>query len=365
MLAVKNLLRNPIRSGLTVLGVAMGIAMLVSVSGYGNSIGSQLQNAVTNRYQLILQSRGVSSPLSSNISEADLHQIRAIDGIDEAQPVVIGSIRTDKMPYFLLIGVASKTALTGNIALIDGLWNVKNSNEIILGHNAAKRLQLGLNDQVGFQQLQFKVTGKFASESNILNHAGITNMLDAQELLGKQGKLNVILLKLDASRGIKTISRKLSTGFPHLLLTRSADLLGRLELFIVIERVTTALGLIAIVFCILIVMNTLLMSLSERKREIGILMAIGWSRLMIARTLLLESLIISIVGSVLGIIIGAYVLYFYSQSDIPGINWGTPELSGEIVFIALNLSAVIAVLSSIYPIIVSSRFSPSQILQRE
>ena len=185
MLAGKNLLRNPIRSGLTVLGVAMGIAMLVSVSGYGNSIGSQLQNAVSNRYQLILQSRGVSSPLSSNISESDLYQIQAIDGIDEAQPVVIGSTRTDKIPYLLLIGVASKTALTGNISLVDGLWNLKNSNEIILGHNAARRLQLVLDDQLGFQQRQFKVTGIFSSESNILNHAGITNLLDAQELLGK------------------------------------------------------------------------------------------------------------------------------------------------------------------------------------
>ena len=86
---------------------------------------------------------------------------------------------------------------------------------------------------------------------------------------------------------------------------------------------------------------------------------------MIARTLLLESLIISISGSILGIVIGAYVLYFYSQSDIPGVNWGSPELSGEIVLAALILSAVIAVLSSVYPIFISSSLSPAEILQRE
>ena len=365
MLALKNLLRNPVRSGLTTLGVAMGIAMLVSVSDYGKGIGTQLQNAVSNRYQLILQSRGVSTPFASLVSQSDVSRVGSLDGIDEAQPVVFGSTRTDQIPFFLVIGLASRSALAGNVSLVNGRFNREDEAEIILGHNAARILQVETGDEISLQQYRFDVAGTFSSESNILNSAGIVGIADAQKLLNRPGQVNVILLKLDPGAGVKSVGSQLEHEFPHLQLTRSVDILGRLELFLVIEKVTTSLGLIAVLFSILIVMNTLLMSLSERRREIGILLAIGWSRTMIARTLLLESLIISLAGGVVGIATGALALRHFSQSNIPGINWSAPGLAMETLWTALVLSAVIALLSSLYPIYLSSRLSPAQILQQE
>jgi len=365
VLALNNLTRSPLRTGLTIIGVAMGIAMLVSISGYGNSIGSQLQNAVTNRYQLIVQSAKVASPLSSSISLADLQQIRRIQGIEEIQPIVIGSTRTERIPYFLLIGVASSAALAGNVSLVDGAWNDSQKAEIMLGHSAATSLRVDVDGDLQLQQDRYRVSGVFSSESNILNHAGITRLGAAQKLLNRGTRVNLLLPRTTPGQASKPIARQFVQQYPHLQLTRSADLLGRLELFIVIEKVTTSLSLIALLFCILIVMNTLLMSLSERRREIGILMAIGWSRWMIARSLLAESLLISILGSLLGMGAGAYLLHYFSQSNIAGVNWGTAGLSVRMAAIALLLSLLIALLSAIYPLYISSRWLPAQILQRE
>lgn len=365
MLAVKNLLRNPIRSVLTILGVAMGIAMLVSVTGYSDSIGTQLQNSVTNRYQLIILSAGAPSPLSSRISLTDLPLIRQLQGISEAQPVIIGSAKADKIPFFLLIGVSSRTTMAGNISLFEGQWFRPGSSEIIVGHSAAQRLRLGVGDQFSLQHQRFKISGIYNSPSNILNQAGVVSVADGQVLLNIQDRINVIFLKMNPGQGVKGVTSKFNDNFPHLKIARTVDLLGNLEFFVIVERVTDALSLIAVIFCILITMNTLLMSLSERTREIAILMAIGWSRFMIARSLVLESLMISVFGAVLGIIIGLGVIYRYSQSDIPRINWGSPELSADFVLVVFWLSVLIAVSSAIYPILLSSRISPAQILQRE
>ncbi|MGI9317629.1 MAG: ABC transporter permease [bacterium] len=365
MLAVKNLLRNPIRSILTILGVAMGIAMLVSVTGYSDSIGSQLQNTVTNRYQLVVLSAGARGPLSSRISSSDLPLIRKLQGISEAQPVIIGSAKADKIPFLLLIGVSSSKTMAGNISLFEGQWFRPKSSEIIMGHNAAQRLRLGVGEQFSLQRQRFEISGIYHSPSNFLNQAAVVSVADAQLLLDIRDRVNVIFLKLDPGRGVKSISSKFAEKFPHLQMTRTADLLGSIEFFVVVERVTDALGLIAVVFCILITMNTLLISLFERNREIAILMAIGWSRFMIARSLVLESLMISVFGAVLGIMIGLGVIYRYSQTDIRQINWGSPELSTDFVLFVFCLSVLIAVSSAIYPILLASRVSPAEILQRD
>ena len=365
MLAFKNLARSPLRTLLTVVGVALGVAMLVAISGYGQSIGQQLQGAVSNRYQLIVQSGDVSSPLSSRITPDQVLRLQQIPGIESLRPIVAGSVRTTEIPYFLVVGVTAADLLYGNVNLIEGGWEGLRDGGILLGRNAAQRFGVAVGGQLQLRAQVFEVTAVFSSESNILNHAGIVSLNPAQRLLGRGNEANLVLLKIAEGQPIRPVMRRFAVELPTLQMSRSADLFTRLELFIVIEKVTTSLSLIAILFCVLIVSNTLLMSLAERKRDIGILLAIGWNRWMIARSLFGESLAITLSGSLLGIALGAAILRFYSQSNVAGINWGTAELPAAVMITALLMSIPMALLGAIYPVILSSRWSPVGILRRE
>ncbi|MCP4983805.1 MAG: ABC transporter permease [Gammaproteobacteria bacterium] len=365
MLALKNLRRNPLRSALTTLGVAMGVAMLVAVTGYSNSIGSQLHDAVTNRFQLVVMSDGARSPMSSRIPAIDVARIRQVNGIAEARAVMLGSTRVEQIPFFLIVGVSSSATIAHNVSLIEGRWMQTEHKEIMLGIGAARQLRLGIGERLELQRQDYEITGVYQSPSNILNQAGIVGIANAQALLDIRERVNLVFVKLQAGKGIKGVSGKFSENFPHLRMSRTVDFLGHLEFFVVVERISGALGLIAVVFCILITTNTLLMSFSERRREIAILMAIGWSRTMIARTLVLESVLISFGGALLGIAIGQGVIYRYSQSDIPRINWGVPQLSTEFLLVVFGLAVIIAAFSALYPVYLASRLSPAQILHRE
>ncbi len=365
MLALKNLRRRPLRSALTLLGVAMGVAMLVSVTGYSDSIGSQLHDAVTNQFQLVVMSDGASSPLASRVSVADVERIQKIDGIGEARALMLGSTRVDRIPFFLIVGVDSNSTVAGNVSLTEGRWMRLQAREIIIGHSAARKLGLGVGEHLDLQREDYEISGVYQSPSNILNQAGIVDIATAQQLLDIHDRVNLVFVKLQAGKGIKGVSGSFAENFPHLQMTRTVDLRGNLEFFVIVERISDALAQIAVVFCILITTNTLLMSFAERRREIAILMAIGWSRMMITRTLLLESALISFGGALLGIAIGLAVIYGYSQSEIPRINWGAPQLSGEFLLTVFGLAAIIAVLSALYPVYLASRLSPAQILHRE
>lgn len=364
-LALRNLLRRPLRSALTVLGVATGIAMLVSVSGYGNSIAGQLEAAVTNRYQLVLMAPGSASPLSSRVAESAIERLAGAPGIEEAQPLVIGTIRTEKIPFFLILGVDSRQALSGNLSLGKGRWIEGAAAEILLGAGAARQLRLDTGDRLELNRRLFSIVGRFTGSSNMLDQAGIVGLSTAQGLLNSPGSVNLVFLKLDPTAGIRQTTRYLQDEFPDLQLNRTVDLVGNIEFFVAVERISTVMGLIAILFCVLITMNTLLMALAERRREIGILMAVGWSRRMIALPLLLESWLISLSGGMLGFLLGSGVLWFYSRSDAPRINWGAPDVSVEYAMVVLGLCALAGTMSALYPILLSIRVSPARILQRE
>ncbi len=365
LLACKNLWRNPLRVLLTLLGVATGIALLVSVSGYGNSIASQLQQVISNRYQLVIMSQGAPNPMTSRITEAELDAINAVQGIEVARPVVIGSLQhQDRLPFFLIIGVESGDTLAGNLGLLQGRWFAEDRDELLLGYDAARRLQIGTGDTLALKQRQFEISGLYGSESNMLNQAGIVGTVQAQRLLDSEGRYNVILVKLARGAGIKNVTARLARQVPHLEMTRSVDLLGRLTFFVMVDQISTVLGWFAIVFCTLITTNTMLMSLQDRRREIALLIALGWTRAMIAWQLIVESLVIATVGATLGLLLGYATLYQLSQSDIPRFNWGQPALTVEMLLVVGGVTVAISLASAIYPVFVSARISAASMLQR-
>jgi putative ABC transport system permease protein len=108
-----------------------------------------------------------------------------------------------------------------------------------------------------------------------------------------------------------------------------------------------------------------MMSVYERTKEIGILMALGWSRWMITKTIFAESIILCLVGSILGDVIGYMFIYLFSASGITGLDWTYASLSPATIFQSIILALTLGMVGAVYPSIVASRFSPAQAIRYE
>ncbi|HEV8132025.1 MAG TPA: FtsX-like permease family protein, partial [Acidobacteriota bacterium] len=123
------------------------------------------------------------------------------------------------------------------------------------------------------------------------------------------------------------------------------------------------LGIVVFVIVVLSVANTIMMSIFERTREIGTLMAIGTKRTRVWTMFLLEGLFVGILGGVLGIAIGSLIGQLITQAHIqlpppPGYTRGYPlriMLKSSILTTAFVISVVTATISSIFPALKASR----------
>ena len=81
MISLRNLIRNKLRTLLTLSGVSIGIAMYVGVTSYADNLKSELKLLFTNQYELIVQSKEATSPFSSSISRMDYERLLKQKGV--------------------------------------------------------------------------------------------------------------------------------------------------------------------------------------------------------------------------------------------------------------------------------------------
>jgi putative ABC transport system permease protein len=120
---------------------------------------------------------------------------------------------------------------------------------------------------------------------------------------------------------------------------------------------------VALLMGVLMVLNTLLMAVLERTREIGILSAIGWSKQRIMGALVIEGFILSALGSVAGIVIGVVGSRLLSAIPAIGRYVAVKPTLGLIAATALA-AIILGVLGSFYPALVATRQSPAAALER-
>jgi putative ABC transport system permease protein len=121
-------------------------------------------------------------------------------------------------------------------------------------------------------------------------------------------------------------------------------------------------SLLAIIVGILGVMNTMLMSVFERKHEIGVLLALGWSRARIMSLILCESAAMGLLGGLVGVALGAAILAVLETTPYVR-GFLEPDLGWALALQAVVIAVLVGVISGLYPAWRSSRLSPSTALQ--
>jgi putative ABC transport system permease protein len=139
----------------------------------------------------------------------------------------------------------------------------------------------------------------------------------------------------------------------------------------IIQLVLVAIASIALIVASIGIMNTMLTSVMERTREIGIMKAIGATNKDIMSIFIIEGMLVSSVGGIIGIILGVFgsqALSFILGSFFVGMGGGTtltPIVTAASVILAVGVSLIVGVLSSLYPAWKAARMSPVEAVRYE
>lgn len=366
-LALRQLMVSRVRSTTTLIGVALGLALYVSLTSISENFKGQVTSIIDQyNVDITVQAADASTPMASRLPEGLEQRLLQLDGVEDAMPTVVGRIRVSFNPYLVIIGVSQLEHFAGRVRLLDGRMPASNSNEALVGHEVAVH-DYGVGTRIMLRDdQQFLITGVYASEVPLLNAAVVVDLANAQRLVRREGEVSLVFLRLATGHDPETVAEQINQRFPALRAIPAGDMVSDVMLVRVTEVSARALAILAVAVSCILVMNTLLTAVSERTREIGILIAIGWSGWLICRLILLQSLIICATGLVLGNLAAAGILGLISHANPEGIGWWVDALPRPAtVFISALIAFGLALASTLYPAWVAIRLPALKALRHE
>ena len=190
---------------------------------------------------------------------------------------------------------------------------------------------------------------------------------DMQKMTGKTGRVTVFNLRLrqtENRRQVANLMNELTKRFDGLVFQETRDIADNNKILQLFRAIAWGTASIALVICAFVVLNTLLMSVTERKREIGIYCALGWSSSRIILMIAIEALIITFIGAVAGCLLGSAGLHWLVRATELRA-YIEPHLDVRTLIETILAAIGLGTLACIYPAWRAVRISPVEALRYE
>jgi putative ABC transport system permease protein len=319
----KNLRRKKVRSALTIAGVAMAVAVLVSLLGFDAGYQSALNSDVDKMgYQLLVTAKGCPYEAATmmlkgggglrSMEQSVYEKISGDNRVDMLTPQLV-IVVYDKQKnggqggFWMHMGILrSYLELKPWMKLDSGSWfSGEDADEVIMGYQAAEARKVGVGDEtfVPLSETRLRVVGIFRRAGTEDDRILFMPLKTAQRIFKQQGKLTGVGIKLKQLSDMASFEEGLYNE-PGIQVISLAQVKGTIFNLISSARaMTSSVALIAIIIAVFGVVNTILMSVFERTREIGVMKAIGASRFDVFRIIWIETTLICVLGGLFGIIL--------------------------------------------------------------
>ena len=372
-LIIKNPFRNKTRTSLAIVGIAIGIATIVALGLVTSGLQASTQTTLKAGAAEITVTHTGSNDFGStsgSINESRVTNIQNISGVKEAAGILRATtnIEGSSGNGLSISGIdSSKLNLMGVDNINGTIYSNGSTNEIILGKTAAESLNKSIGDNITIFSKNFKITGIYETGSFMQDAGAFMPLNTLQNLTSNDGKISTIAVKVTENANVTEVSQHIEDTYPNELSTvTAADQAGRInDALGAINTATWAISLLAIVIGGVGVINTMIMSVYERTREIGVLKAVGWRGRRILGMILGESIVLTIMAAIVGTILGVVgveVLLSYSATFGTMIK---PVFSPELFLRAFGIAFLVGIIGGIYPAYRASRLAPTEALRYE
>ncbi len=364
----KNILRRKSRSGFTAAGVAIGVGAGVSLCAIAWGFNESFENAYLARgTDAIIAKLTSASLMPGFFDESRARDVASLPGVRSVAAMLSDFINLEGSDGLIVYGWQPGSFLWDHLDMREGTRpSIHEAGErVYLGVIAAGLLKKNAGDSLRIRDRVFEVAGIFESDSLVENGAVVLPLSQLQEIVGRRGKVSFLNLRLDVattSEQFDDLRTVIERKFRGLKFYRAGEVASNLASVQASKAMSIATTAIALIVGTLGVMNAVLMSVYERTREIGLLAAVGWRRRRIVAMVLAESVAISSVGALAGVVMGvAAVLTMQSMEFMRG---KIQAAFGPGLFLsAFVLAAGLGIAGALYPAWKAASIPPRSALQ--
>jgi putative ABC transport system permease protein len=366
-LIIKNLIRQRIRTGLTILGISMGITTVVALGVVTSSLKESMGEIIRlGGADFMVAQEGAADLAFSVVSEEDAIALGRQPGVDRAEGVLFHVGRLGSNPFFFLFGREADGLASAPPPLVDGrLWSSDSSDEVILGRRAADDVGAQVGQTVTIEKRPFEVVGIYQTGKLWEDGGAYAPMSVVRDIAAKAGVVTAVFITVELGSDPAEVADSIEKNFKNLATISDVGEVSKVDQGVdMMDAANIAISVLAVGIGAVGVMNTMIMSVLERTREIGILRAVGWNGRRILRMIIGESLFLCViaagVGTALGVLATRAILLIDTVRTLL-----IPEYTLDIFVRALIVAVVVALLGAAYPAVRAVRLTPMEALRYE
>ncbi len=384
-LSAKSLGKRKLRSGLTMLGIIIGIAAVVSLI----SLGDGLKTAVTGQFstlsadKLTIQGAGTGfgPPGSTSVRKLNEHDLKIIENVNGVDYAVARMIRIGKFEFNRAASFRYLTDIPDDIKAQEIIYNSMNPKldggrllksgdrgKIVLGHSFENDAEFGkpikVGDRISIQGKDFEVVGILKEAGSFqLNFIALMPTDDLKSLLNIGDEIDMIVAQVRKGESIESVAEKIKNamrkdrdekeGEEDFSVQTPLEAISSVNTVLnIINLIVTGIAAISLIIGGIGIANTMYTSILERTGEIGTMKAVGAKNKDILLLFVLESGLLGLIGGIIGAVLGLAMAF--AVSGIANAAFG-----GNIISVSTNYMLLLGAIAFSFGIGVISGLVPS------
>jgi putative ABC transport system permease protein len=373
-LAKRNLERRVVRTILAAVGIIIGVFAISSMGILGNCLKVSVSNSLEDySNEIIVYPTGGEN----SITENQVKQLDKVSGIESVVPIRSSGTEIefkDKSMYSAIYGIENED-LISLAEIDDGKMLKSSSNDCVIGPDIAESMAIKVGGKVTLENTKTKVIG-------ILKKKGMSPVISAdrsifvnpdiyKRMFDENGdEYNFVIVKaknVDDVDSVKnSIEKLLNRKDDKVFLSSVRDMLSSIEDALrYVSLFLMGIGSISLVVASVSILNVMLMSVTERTKEIGIMKAVGASRKDIMKMFILESLILGVIASFVGGLLSLCAVFVITDFILKDVS----SLFDQDVFLyiigGIGFGILTSLAGGIYPALKASKMRPIDSLKFE
>jgi ABC-type lipoprotein release transport system permease subunit len=362
-MSIQSLFQRSTRTLLTVGTIGLTVGAIMALEGTVRGMLDSMKGMFGD-VEVMVRQANISDTELSVLDERIGDKIEALPSVKSVSGVIFTAVLLPEAnSFFIAFGYEPHEYAVTRYKIVEG-ESLTGNRQIIISHSIAESLNKGVGSTIELTGTRYRIVGIYETSVGWMEMGGVMTLHDAQILAGRPHKVSMYAIKMNEPDKAGELVDWINSEYPEAAAALSGDFVDQMPDQQTVDGLIGGISFLAIAVGGIGVLNTMLMAVFERTREIGVLRALGWRSRAILRMILLEALWLGVIGGILGVGI-AFGLVALIQIEPTIGSMLQPIWSLDVFGRAIITAVLLGLLGGLYPAYRATRLQPIEALRYE